>query len=191
MFCHLVKRKHHVVPKVSYNKENICSINELLINETDVSDHVKSLREMYAKTALIMFYPFRCIDGLLLNDKHWDLFKQQLDLKKPTKIHCSGITVFKFFKIYKIKKLWKNATNVQQIMSQKQQWWKQLPKKNQRECIYKSKISQMPQNYWNQGNLINQKNCIHFMNYNTFFVTNSFSIHNKPHYHIQINLTCK
>jgi hypothetical protein len=71
-----------VIPKVFYTKEKLCSIDELQIGHQSNNDHISRLRENYARIALILFYPFRCMDDIKLNGSHWALFERELTLKK-------------------------------------------------------------------------------------------------------------
>ncbi len=41
--------------------------------------HVVGKREMYAKTALLMFYPFRQSNDLKYNGSYWRLFHNELE----------------------------------------------------------------------------------------------------------------
>ena len=57
-FCHLAKLKKWVIPIVYTPKGYICRIKMLKLNQKE-ADNNTQFREKYAKTALLMFYPFR------------------------------------------------------------------------------------------------------------------------------------
>ena len=71
------KRKHIFIPQ-------ICSIN-LLPNIKDIhileqtSDKsIIDLRERYAMIVLLLFYPYRIMDDLVIDDSYWDKYKTVL-----------------------------------------------------------------------------------------------------------------
>ena len=77
------KRKHIFIPQ-------ICSIN-LLPNIKDIhileqtSDKsIIDLRERYAMIVLLLFYPYRIMDDLVIDDSYWDKYKSVLSNSEPS-----------------------------------------------------------------------------------------------------------
>ena len=66
-------------PKVFIPKGKLCKIEELKMSDKRVSDETKDLRELYAKFALLMFYPNRKLVDLKRHGSYWKLFEQELD----------------------------------------------------------------------------------------------------------------
>ena len=58
-FSHLTELKHPTIPKISLPRNKLCPIEELELHLTNPNEITIDKREMYAKMALIMFYPFR------------------------------------------------------------------------------------------------------------------------------------
>ena len=52
----------------------ICQIKDLDVGSNEVDVEVEKDRERYAKTALMMFHPFRCLEDLQLNGSYWETF---------------------------------------------------------------------------------------------------------------------
>ena len=48
----------------------------------EVGNKTKQAREEYAKIALFMFYPLRCLADIKLNESYWKLFFRELQLKQ-------------------------------------------------------------------------------------------------------------
>ena len=79
MFTKLSKLKQWVVPMMFYDGDRICKIELLDLGRTETNPIAKEFREEYAKTALMMFYPFRDKADLMINNSHWILFEQELN----------------------------------------------------------------------------------------------------------------
>ena len=86
-FCHLVELSLIVIPKIHLPKGKLCSIQKMGFKKCTTTDNVnlettdKALleyREDYAKMALLMFYPFRCINDLKLEGSYWKKYKNEL-----------------------------------------------------------------------------------------------------------------
>ena len=86
-FCHLVEPGQIVIPKVHPSKGKLCGIQilgfkmdpttgDIVLETTDKA--LLQYREDYAKMALLMFYPFRCINGLKLEDSYWNKYSKEL-----------------------------------------------------------------------------------------------------------------
>ena len=86
-FAFLKERKLVVIPRVSLPEGQLCPIKDLNLDKKEVATGVlHELREDYAKHALIMFYPFRELSDLQLNDRYWDKFMHELDrIQNPQK----------------------------------------------------------------------------------------------------------
>ncbi len=57
-FSHLIQLKFTSIRRIALPKGKLCPLNELYLKCTNPSQHVVGKREMYAKIALLMFYPF-------------------------------------------------------------------------------------------------------------------------------------
>ncbi len=57
-FSHLTRSKHATVPRITLPKGEMCSLKDLDLNHTKSNEQLLDKREMYAKMALLMFYPF-------------------------------------------------------------------------------------------------------------------------------------
>ena len=74
-FCHLARLKRWVVPKVFVPKGRLCKIEELKIEAgKNVDEETKHLREVYAKIALLIFYPHRKLNDLKKRGSYWSMF---------------------------------------------------------------------------------------------------------------------
>ncbi len=95
-FCHLIKRRLEVIPIVAMPRGKLCRIEDLELNSSPPREETSIAREDYAKMALMMFYPFRTIHDLKMNDSYWSLFQSQLNLfkaGKPTKFWKRGFSI--------------------------------------------------------------------------------------------------
>ena len=89
-------RDHDVIPRVSYVKHSMCMIQDLELGNDNPSAGAAHVRERYAKTALLQFYPYRHADDLLLDGSYWKLFMRELSRKKRglrTKFWDEGFTI--------------------------------------------------------------------------------------------------
>ena len=50
------------------------------MNDSEVDEAVSERREYYAKMALLMFYPFRKAEDLIINVSYWEKFQHELQL---------------------------------------------------------------------------------------------------------------
>ena len=74
-FCHLTKRKHPDIPIISSTKGSLCNIKLLeVLNDCPSESGTTQLREKYAKTALMLFHPFRLATDLGTNGTYWRKF---------------------------------------------------------------------------------------------------------------------
>ncbi len=48
------------------------------MKNTNLTEESLGKREMYAKTALLFFYPFQCLNDLKLKGSYWEKFFQEL-----------------------------------------------------------------------------------------------------------------
>jgi hypothetical protein len=61
-FSHLAELVHEVIPKISLpGNGTLCDVELLRLNNSEVDDYTTTLRENYAKMALLMFHPFQTI----------------------------------------------------------------------------------------------------------------------------------
>jgi hypothetical protein len=52
-------------------KEKVCPLKDLQLNTTKPTEETLDKCEMYAKMALLMFYPFRSLDNLTIEGSYW------------------------------------------------------------------------------------------------------------------------
>ncbi len=57
--------------RIALLKGKLCPLNELDLKYTNPPHHVIGKREMYAKFALLMFYPFRQLNDLKCDGSYW------------------------------------------------------------------------------------------------------------------------
>lgn len=81
-FSHLIELEHEAIPKISLPEGKLCSVEDLRlgINIDNEEDQVYKSREDYAKMALLMFYPFRTLSDLTLDNSYWKKFEYELSL---------------------------------------------------------------------------------------------------------------
>ena len=86
-FSHLVQLSLIVIPKIHLPKGKLCTTQKLGLEHESLKDvdleectdeSVLVYREDYAKMALLMFYPFRCINDLKLENSYWKKYKKEL-----------------------------------------------------------------------------------------------------------------
>ena len=95
-FAYCSKRKHIVIPRVSYVKNSICMIADLDLENDYPQYGVQHVREVYAKTALLLFYPYRCQSDLMINGSYWTKFISELRKKRRnmhTKFYDRGFDI--------------------------------------------------------------------------------------------------
>jgi hypothetical protein len=69
-FSHLIQLKYPSIPRIALPKGKLCRLNELDLKCTNPPQHVFGKREMYAKIALLMFYPFQQLNDLIYNGSY-------------------------------------------------------------------------------------------------------------------------
>ncbi len=60
-------------------KGKLCPLNELDLKCTNPPHHVVGEREMYAKIALLMFYPFQQLNDLKCDGSYWKMLRNELE----------------------------------------------------------------------------------------------------------------
>ena len=60
-------------------KGKLCPLNELDLKCINPPEHMVSKSEMYAKIALLMFYPFRQLNDLKCDESYWKIFHNDLE----------------------------------------------------------------------------------------------------------------
>ena len=64
-YCHLTRRAHRVIP-IPYMTIDLCGIKSLdVLNDHPTDNTILQRRERYAKTAMMLFFPFRHNDDLM------------------------------------------------------------------------------------------------------------------------------
>jgi len=73
-YCHLSKRKHPVIPIISM-ATNLCNVKSLcVLDDSPTDEGTLQHRERYAKTAIMLFYPFRNANDLVESGTYWQKF---------------------------------------------------------------------------------------------------------------------
>jgi hypothetical protein len=63
-FSYLTKLKHPTIPRISLPPAKLCSLEELELQKDKPTEESCDKPKMYAKLALLMFYPFRQLNEL-------------------------------------------------------------------------------------------------------------------------------
>jgi hypothetical protein len=77
-FSHLIKSKHKTIPRIALLTETVCPLKELQLNTTKQTEESLEKREIYAKMALLIFYPFRSLANLTIEGSYWKQYSQEL-----------------------------------------------------------------------------------------------------------------
>jgi len=73
-YCHLTRRAHPVIPIINMPID-LCDIKSLdVLNDNPTDSATLRCRERYAKTAMMLFYPFRRHEDLMEGDSYWQKF---------------------------------------------------------------------------------------------------------------------
>jgi hypothetical protein len=73
-----MKLKHPTILRIALPKEKLCPLKDLQLNNTRPAEESFGKREIYAKMALLMFYPFRSLNDLTIERSYWEKFSQEL-----------------------------------------------------------------------------------------------------------------
>ncbi len=71
---HLSKLKHSTIPRIALPQNNLCSLEELELQHTNSTEKSHDKQEMYAKMALLMFYPHLKLNDLTDNESYLKKF---------------------------------------------------------------------------------------------------------------------
>ena len=72
-YCYLKRRKHPVIP-IIYMARNLCDVKSLDVLEDNPDSGTVQHRERYAKTAMLLFYPYCNANDLMENGAYWQKF---------------------------------------------------------------------------------------------------------------------
>ena len=81
-----MKLKHPTIPRIALPKEKLCPLKDLQLNTTKPTEESFDKHEIYAKMALLMFYPFRSLNDLTIEGSYWEKFSQELQRYLECKI---------------------------------------------------------------------------------------------------------
>jgi len=70
--------KNPSIPRISLLQGKHCSLEELELQQDKPTEQFHDKREMDAKMALLMFYPFRQLNKLTCDGSYWKLFYREL-----------------------------------------------------------------------------------------------------------------
>jgi hypothetical protein len=85
-FSYLMKLKHPTIPRIALTKEKLCPLKDLQLNTTKATEELFDKCEIYAKMALLMFYPFRSLNDLTIEGSYWEKISQELQRHLECKI---------------------------------------------------------------------------------------------------------
>jgi hypothetical protein len=77
-FRYLTKLKHHTIPRIALPRYKLCELDELQLNAKNPTEESIYKCEMYAKMALLMFYPFCQLTELTSEKSYWKKFHRKL-----------------------------------------------------------------------------------------------------------------
>ncbi len=77
-FSYLMKMKHPTIPRIALPKEKLCPLKDFQLNTTKPTEGSFDKCEIYAKMAQLMFYPFRCLNDLIIKGSYLEKFSQEL-----------------------------------------------------------------------------------------------------------------
>jgi len=90
-YCHLRKLKHHVIPIIASTQGYLCDVKLLeVLDDNPTDSKTKNLRENYANTAMILFYPYRQATDLK-NGTYWRKFVEVGGTKKYNEMHDESL----------------------------------------------------------------------------------------------------
>ncbi len=70
-FSYLTELKQPTIPRIALPKDKLCALNELQLNAKNPTKDSIDKCEMYAKMALLMFYPFCQLTDLTCKKSYW------------------------------------------------------------------------------------------------------------------------
>ncbi len=88
-FSFLTELKQPTIPKIALPKDKLCALNELQLNAKNPTEDSIDKCEMYAKMALLMFYPFHQLTDLTCKKSYWKKIHWEL-----TKHNKKEYTIF-------------------------------------------------------------------------------------------------
>jgi hypothetical protein len=80
-------------------QNKLCSLEELELQHTNSTEKSHDKQEMYAKMALLMFYPYQKLNNLTDDGSYWKKIIKNCNAIFSKKIQNSGKRVLKNFKI--------------------------------------------------------------------------------------------
>ncbi len=107
-FSCLTELKHHTIPRIALPRDKLWALDELQLNAKNPTEESIDKREMYAKMALLIFYPFHQLTKLTskkVTGKSFIGNSQNITTKKT---QYSGKKGLKYSRIYKTETHFKN-----------------------------------------------------------------------------------
>jgi hypothetical protein len=77
-FSYLTELKHHTIPRIGLPKDELCALDELQLNAKNPTEESIDKHEMYAKMALLIFYPFCQLTKLTSKKSYLKKFHREL-----------------------------------------------------------------------------------------------------------------
>ncbi len=98
-FSHLSKLKHSTIPRIALPQYKLNSLEELELQHTNSTEKSHDKQEMYAKIAVLMFYPYQKLNNLTDDRSYWKKIIKNCNAICSKNIQHSGKRVLKYFKI--------------------------------------------------------------------------------------------
>ncbi len=86
-FSYLTKLKHTTIPRISLPPGKLCSLEELELQKDKPTEESCDKSEMYAKMALLMFYPFHQLNELTCAGSYWKKVLQRITTPSQHRNH--------------------------------------------------------------------------------------------------------
>jgi hypothetical protein len=91
--------KHSTVSRIALPQNKVCSLEELELQHTNSTEKTHDKQEMYAKMALLMFYPYQKLKNLTDDESYWKQIIKNCNAIFSNNTQNSGKWVLKYFKI--------------------------------------------------------------------------------------------
>jgi hypothetical protein len=95
-FGHLSELKHSTISRIALPQNKLCSLEEFELQHTNSAEKLHDKQEMYAKMALLMFYPYQKLNDMTDDGSNWKKIHSKLQchlLKKYTTFWEKGFEI--------------------------------------------------------------------------------------------------
>jgi hypothetical protein len=98
-FSHVFKLEHSSILRIALPQSKLCSLEELELQHTNSTKKVHDKQEMYAKMALLMFYPYQKLNTMTDDGSNWKENHKELQCHLLKYTQNPWERVLKYFKI--------------------------------------------------------------------------------------------